>query len=359
MSNQQKVWSKVTRKLKKTMKGIPERYIVVWGMMVSGIVLKGCSRLSSMAAALPTRALEKSSFRRLQRFVSNPHVDAQAHYLPFAQQILQALSVNRLVFAMDSSQVANNCMVLLIGVVYRNRLLPITWIVYQGKKGHTTAQKHIEVLELLQPLLPTDSEVVLLGDGEFDNVPMLQWVEEHTDWKYVVRTAKSSQVFINSEQFRMDSFQEEGYITTIKYCSFTNHRYGPITAVVWWEEGYEKPLYLISNCEETDKICSWYQKRFLIETLFSDQKSRGFGVDKSHLSCPEKVSRLMVAVCISYLWMVWYGEEAERLGKIYLIGHKYRCDKSIFRIGLDWFGYLLKHGLSVSVDFKVAVNTSC
>ncbi len=64
----------------------------------------------------------------------------------------------------------------------------------------------------------------------------------------------------------------------------------------------------------------------------------------------------MVAVCISYLWMVWYGEEAERLGKLCLIGHKNRCDKSIFRIDLDWLEYLLKHGLSVSFNFKVAVN---
>ena len=316
MNNQQKVWSKMTRKLKKSMKGVHERYIVVWAMMVSGIVLEGCSRLSSMASALPTTALEKSSFRRLQRFVSNPHVDAQTHYMPFAEQILQALSVNRLVLAMDSSQVANNCMVLLISVAYRNRLLPLTWTVYQGKKGHTTAQKHIEVLEQLLLLLPHNCDVVLLGDGEFDNVPMLEWIEDNTSWDYVVRTAKSSQVVFKGEQFRLDYFQEEGYINTLHDCSFTKHYYGPVTAVVWWEEGYEKPIFLISNRFKTDEICEWYEKRYLIETLFSDQKSRGFGVDKSHLSCPEKVNRLMTAVCISYLWMVWYGEEAERLGKL-------------------------------------------
>ncbi len=76
------------------MKGVHERYIVVWAMMVLGIVLEGCSRLSSMVSVLPTTALEKSSFRRLQRVVSNPHVDAQTHYMPFAEQILKALSVN-------------------------------------------------------------------------------------------------------------------------------------------------------------------------------------------------------------------------------------------------------------------------
>ncbi len=108
---------------------------------------------------------------------------------------------------MDSSQVANNCMVLLFGVAYRNRLLPLTWTVYQGKKGPTTAQKHIEVLEQLLPLLPEDCDVVLLGDGEFDNVPMLEWIEDNTSWDYVVQTANSSQVVFQGEQFRLDYFQ--------------------------------------------------------------------------------------------------------------------------------------------------------
>ncbi|MFY9944069.1 MAG: hypothetical protein WAK57_17985 [Desulfobacterales bacterium] len=40
--------------------------------------------------------------------------------------------------------------------------------------------------------------------------------------------------------------------------------------------------------------------RFTIETFFSDQKSRGFNIDKSHLSCPQRLTRLMYASCLAY-----------------------------------------------------------
>jgi hypothetical protein len=39
-----------------------------------------------------------------------------------------------------------------------------------------------------------------------------------------------------------------------------------------------------------------YRKRFNIETLFSDLKSRGFNAHKSGLRDPERVSRLLIAV---------------------------------------------------------------
>ena len=38
--------------------------------------------------------------------------------------------------------------------------------------------------------------------------------------------------------------------------------------------------------------CRWYAKRFRIETFFSDQKSRGFHIHKSHMSDVQRLSRL-------------------------------------------------------------------
>jgi hypothetical protein len=48
--------------------------------------------------------------------------------------------------------------------------------------------------------------------------------------------------------------------------------------------------------------------RFTIETFFSDQKSRGFNIDKSDLSSPQRLTRLMYASCLAYLWIIffWY-----------------------------------------------------
>ncbi len=354
MSDNQRVFRKVAQTLKKKMKGIPEKYIAVWGMMVAGIIQGKSARLNSIAEETPGKAKNKSVFRRLQRFVSNDRVDAQAHFMPFASQIVEALSVNRLVVAIDGSQVGRGCMVLMVGVAYRNRLLPLTWLVYKGKKGHASAARHIQVLQQLQPLIPEDSEVVLLGDGEFDNVAMLEWVETNTSWEFVVRTAKSSQVWIEGKQERLEELaEEEGIIVSLYDTFFTSREYGPLNAIAWWGEGYEEPIYLLTNLQDTDEACQWYQKRALIETLFSDQKSRGFGIDKSHLTDPEKLHRLLVGACLAYIWMIWLGVEVITKDYIHLIDHNSRCDKSVFRLGLDWLKHLLKNGKRVIVSFTI------
>jgi len=41
---------------------------------------------------------------------------------------------------------------------------------------------------------------------------------------------------------------------------------------------------LLASNMATARSLSWYEKRFRIETFFSDQKSRGFHIHKSHIS---------------------------------------------------------------------------
>jgi hypothetical protein len=69
-------------------------------------------------------------------------------------QILRALAHLPLLVVMDASQVGQNCMVLMVGVVYKKRALSWVWFVNTGKIGHTSAQRHIQVLEKLKVLLP-------------------------------------------------------------------------------------------------------------------------------------------------------------------------------------------------------------
>lgn len=351
MSDNKKVYSKVLRTLKKRMKGLPERHVVIWAMMVAGIVLSKKARLSAIAAELPTKAKDKSTFRRLQRFTSNDLVDVQVHFMPFAEQIVDALSVNRLVIAMDGSQVGRGCMTLMVGIVYCNRLLPLTWMVYKGKKGHAPAEYHIQVLEQLFPIIPEQAEVLLLGDGEFDNIEMMEWIDENTSWDFTVRTAKSSQVQCDGKQMRIEVLAEKGKIVWLEETHFTAQQYGPLCAIAWWESKYDDPVYLVSSLSDAREACELYRQRALIETLFSDQKSRGFGIDKSHLEDPEKVNRLLMAACLAYIWMVWLGVEIIISGQAHHIDHNTRRDKSVFRLGLDWMKHSLKHGKQVMVSF--------
>src|SRR4029450_371982 len=93
---------------------------------------------------------------------------------------------------------------------------------------------------------------------------------------------------------------------------FTREAYGPILLLCCGAKGYQEPLYLVSNMATAEEACRWYEKRFRIETFFSDQKSRGFHIHKSHMSDVQRLSRLLIAACLAYIWIVYLGSVCEK-----------------------------------------------
>lgn len=118
-----------------------------------------------------------------------------------------------------------------------------------------------------------------------------------------------------------------------------------------WQKGSDQPLYLVTNLELGEEALWFYHKRFRIETLFSDQKSRGFRLERSHLSQPERVERLMIAACLAYLWLVYLASHALEGGWDKLIHRTDRCDLSLFSLGLALLDYFMNHTLPIPVAF--------
>ncbi|MFT5194546.1 MAG: hypothetical protein ACI85U_001554 [Candidatus Promineifilaceae bacterium] len=70
-----------------------------------------------------------------------------------------------------------------------------------------------------------------------------------------------------------------------------------------------------------------YRRRFRIETFFSDQKSREFNLQKSHLSSPKRVERFLIAAYLAYIWMIYLGTSVKNDPKIMRKIHRAdRCD---------------------------------
>lgn len=355
MTNQMKVYTKIMQKLKKMMPQTPQNQMVTTAMLVAGIVLGRKAQLSAISLEIPHTAKPASLEKRMHRFVKNERFEVEANYLPFAELILAHLADKPLLLAIDGSSVGRGCMAIVVGVIYKQRAIPLTWLVYKGKKGHTTAERHIAALQKVLPLIPADAQVVLLGDGEYDNIELLEWVTDHTNWEFVVRTAQNTLITHNDIQYPLrDLCAGQGSCTAAQNALFTAEEFGPILAIAWWDESYKDPIFLISNCASLSLACHYYRRRFRLETLFSDKKSRGFHIEKSHLADPARLSRLLLATSLAYIWLIHLGmmvfqDETLRA----LIDRTYRTDKSLFRLGLDWVKYSMTHGLNILVAFHL------
>jgi Transposase DDE domain len=288
--------------------GAVARHLTTLAALISGIVGGKSTQLPHIATKVPESQKPESRVKRFARWLDNERILEEMYFLPYAEILLAHLAVATLVLVMDGSVVGRGCVALMIHVIYKGRALPLAWRVRQGPKGHFPEELHIALVKLIRACLPEGTQVVLLGDGEFDGTTLQETLQE-AGWGYVCRTAQSTVATWEGESFRLDTLGaclQPGRLIALREVYVTREVYGPIMVLCCWAKGDREPLYLVSNLATAEAACRLYQKRFRIETFFSDQKSRGFHIHQSHISDPQRLSRLLIAACLAYIWIVYF-----------------------------------------------------
>ena len=326
--------------------------VQVLSALICGIVGAAHSHLPRIASKSPSFGVKRSSqVKHFQRWLMNERVSTETFFHPFARDLLGSLAHVPLVLIMDGSTIGRGCLVLLLSLRYRGRALPLAWTVIRGKKGHFPAATHRQLLNQVVPLIPQGADVIFLGDGEFDSVE-LQGGLEDLNWRYVCRTACNTLFCCGDRMLHLNQLRlEAGECVMLHGARLTAARYGPVLALMVWERGYQEPIYLVSNFADDRTALRWYRRRGHIETLFSDQKSRGFRLDLSHLSDPERLHRLLIVACLAYLWLITLGSQACADKLVGQLNRTDRCDLSLFQLGLRLLDWLLDGSRPIPVAF--------
>ena len=331
------------------------RHLTTLAALISGIVGSKSTQLPSIATKIPDGARPESRVKRLTRWLDNARILEEVYFLPYADVLLRHLALQTVVLIMDGSGVGRGCTALMLHVVYKGRALPLAWRVRQAPKGHFPEDLHIAVVALMREVIPAGAKVVFLGDGEFDGTALQATLNE-AGWSYACRTATSTVATWEGETFRLDTLgacSKPGTLIALQEAQFTRDAYGPVMVLSCWAKGYQEPLYLVSNMATAEEACRLYEKRFRIETFFSDQKSRGFHIHKSHISDVQRLSRLLIAACLAYIWIVYLGSVCEAEQWRAIIHRRKRCDLSLFQLGLRFLEHLLNEEMAIPVQFHI------
>ncbi len=311
---------------------------------ICGILFSEKVKLADVICGIPNKGKDESEIKRLSRWLQNEKVDAELFYLPFIAPLIHCLAKQPIVLVIDGSTVARGCVTLMVSIVYKGRAIPLLWLTRKGKKGHFPEQMHIELISAVKDIIPECAEVICLGDGEFDGAEWLNTIQGF-GWKYVCRTAKTAVLYEDGEKFIFqDICPAQGGMTEIAGVEFTDARSIEVRAVACWGKGYQDPIYLVTNIGTGGEAFNWYKKRFRIETLFSDLKGRGFNIQKSGLNIPERVSRMLIAASLAYVWVIYLGEYALKKGWEKIIHRTNRCDLSLFSLGMRLLKRCLREG---------------
>jgi Transposase DDE domain len=333
------------------------QHFMVLAAFISGIVGSKSSQLPSIATKIADQATPESRVKRITRWLKNDEIKEEIYFLPYAEVLLNCLALETLVLVMDGSGVGRGCCALMIHAIYKGRALPLAWVVRQCPKGHCPEALHIELVELVRELIPEGTQVVFLGDGEFDGIDLQETMND-AGWLYACRTAKSTVATWEGLKFNLDllgSSIKPGRLIELKEVQFTRDAYGPVMVLCCWAKDEAEPLYLVSNLCVAEEAIKYYKKRFRIEIFFSDQKSRGFNIQKSHIEDPQRMSRLLIASCLAYIWIVYLGSLCKTDGWQSIIHRKSRCDLSLFRLGLQLLEHFLNEGLPIPVQFYITI----
>ena len=337
--------------------GTVARHLTTLAALISGIVGSKSTQLPSIAAKIPDGTKPESRVKRLTRWLDNARILEEGYFLPYAERLLAHLAVETLVLVMDGSAVGRGGTALMLHVIYKGRALPLAWRVRQGPKGHFPEALHIALVELIRACLPAGARVVFLGDGECDGTALQKTLTD-MGWSYACRTAVSTVAMWQGDTFRLEvvgSCSKPGRLIALQEARITREAYGPIMVRCCWAKGCQEPLYLVSNMATAEEACRLYQKRFRIETFFSDQKSRGFHIHKSHISDVQRLSRLLIASCLAYIWVVYLGALCERDGWRRIVHRRQRCDLSLFQLGMRFLEYILNEDLPIPVQFHINI----
>ncbi len=106
-----------------------------------------------------------------------------------------------------------------------------------------------------------------------------------------------------------------------------------------------------SNQASPRHIVRMYTRRMWIEEMFGDMKGHGFDLEPTHLDDQDRISRLVLGVCIAYVWLIALGSWVIKRGFRHLIDLKSRRDKSYFCLGWDWLERCLLYQMPIPIHF--------
>jgi len=311
---------------------------LVWLVLL--IIQTGTVSLWRLAGYVDTKAQILSVHRRFERFFQYIQLDGAC----VARLIVHIMGLEGKPWhlALDRTNWKfGRCHIniLMLGVIHGKICIPLFWIVLE-KTGNSNANERSDLMKLMTDAFPDQAIASLSGDREFIGEAWLKWLQQQAI-PFVLRLREN--MFIWKEGYapvklsiharrlkKRESMRMKGewYLTRDPQKPTT-----PVKIAMMRLKTGEM-LIVAASRTRTSKALPIYRNRWGIETLFSCLKTRGLGIEDTHMTNPRKlatlVSILAIAFCLAYKAGLW----AARVKPIRKKAHG-RLQRSLFALGLN------------------------
>jgi hypothetical protein len=308
---------------------------LIW--LICGLYLGGRVQLSAIVNRWPMSVKSASLTRRLSRFLDNGAVRPAVWFRPVARRLLARVVQKPMTLIVDASKVGAGHQLVIVTLAYKQRALPLAWNWVAYAKGVVATDIQLALFKRVHGLLPDGAQVILVGDAGFSSVAVLRQLEAW-GWQYVLRQKGSSRLQAAGELTwtRIDRLVTQAAQRVWRPDVHFTAQWEHLTNVLAvWQVGYKKPWLLTTNLPTAAAARQAYARRMWIEEMFGDWKDHGWDLESTHLRHPDRLSRLVLALALLYIWLVFFGERLIKAGCRAWVDHATRRDLSLLRIGLD------------------------
>ncbi|TPM71674.1 IS4 family transposase [Mesorhizobium sp. B2-3-3] len=308
-------------------------------VLIIGLVQGRTVNLSHVASHFPGVAQHGSNYRRLQRFFQSIRLDQAL----VAQIVVRMLNLSRPKYlALDRTNWRVGCKdinILMLAIVTRRFRVPLLWSVLDHQ-GNSNSGQRIELMQRYLSLFGAASIELLLADREFIGVDWVKFLMENKV-PFAIRVKAGQRVALaDGRLWTINSLlrkrRESRAISTFQ-ASLPDATATLSFAAKWIDgrKGQEGEwLVVMTNNPNAKAAIRAYKNRWAVECLFADAKTRGFNIEDTRMTAPDKIDTLTAILAIAITWAYRCATHTMGMKAIKRKVHG-RRQKSWFRTGLD------------------------
>lgn len=279
---------------------------------LAGVMLDVRSaNLMELSAALPREiGTTHDRYQYMERQLKNEKTDVDATIKPYALEVIERLSARgeTIILQMDQSHINDVNEVLMLSVRLRKRALPVAWRV-RSTQGNIGIGVQKELLDGVKAWMPEGASILLAADRFYGTAQLIDWCQK-AGWSYRIRMKGNLTLGHEGGELTTGDVVvriPQGVVGVELYGSGITTNIG-----VLHEKGHKEPWIIAMDAQPSRYTTLDYGMRWGIENMFSDFKSRGFGLMQSHIQIPTRLERLILVMSIALYWAVSCGAFAEQ-----------------------------------------------
>jgi hypothetical protein len=281
------------------------------------VVRSESSQVRKIGGAAGGRA--DSQRRRLQRFLKQEQPMA-CFFQGWSRSVVKALKQRQIALVVDETKLKDQLGVMVVGVVYEGRCIPLAWRVYRANSAEDyppegQAAMIMSLLKQVQSGLPEGVSVRVLADRGIGTSPLLMRGIMAMGWIFLFRVTRQSKIVLdNGEAVTFyDQVQQPGQTYAADGLVFKKRGLVPAQVRLLWGEHAQERWSLVTN---DPTLTGWeYAQRMWVEPAFRDLKSHGWHVEDAALTDPQRMAHLWIFLVVAYAWMLLLGAALLALGQ--------------------------------------------